>query len=190
MSTWKNMERDIANLISLWWFNAEKRIVRSPCSGGWPLKRGEGDVTCADIKDYPYFPFCVDSKHVKYIGKNKMWYLEQLLDCPKHLILKWWYEMNEMKPVKDDGKYRVLVMSKGGAKTGYMMVGEREAKWFTEASPEWKSLRKLCLHVGGSEDPQFQPEVLTFVKFTDFLDTVPSALLRKDWVCKRGLSDG
>lgn len=175
---WKSFELVMAKALSEWYFGDQTTLRRSPCSGGWPLKRAEGDIVATTPEFDKEFPWCVDAKQRKG-GSGPEWHLEQLLTAKKHPILDWWFEMNDMAPVKA-GKQRMVVFSKtAGLANALMVIGRKEFQWLKAVSGPFSAIPSMHFVVGRCEDPTVETERLTFMKFNDFLDYVDGKAIRQ-----------
>lgn len=166
VQAWKSFERNIAKVFSLWWFGDEKSLVRSPCSGGWPGKRAEGDIIAVSEEGEKDFIFCVDAKQ-RIAGD-----IECLLSYKKHPIIIWWEELLEMKPVKE-GKVPLLVISKFGLKSSHVIVSFKDFQWMAVCG--LNVVHRFIFSRGWAGDKKEAPEKLVIIRLSDFLDyLVPS----------------
>lgn len=176
---WKSFELVLAKSLGEWYFGDPTVLRRSPCSGGWPLKRSEGDIVAVTPELDKEFPWCVDAKQRKAGSASTGWHLEQLLTAKKHPILEWWFEMNDMAPVKA-GKQRMVVFSKtAGLASAIVMFGKPEYTWLRSVSGPFSAIPSLHFVVGRCEDPAVESERLTFMKYLDFIDYVDGQAIRK-----------
>lgn len=185
--TWKAFERAVAKDISMWLFGVSDAIIRAPCSGGWPNKRSEGDIVPSKDDYIKYYPLCADAKRRKYVNNKKEWHLEQLLTYEEHPILEWWSEMNDMLPVKKDGKLRFMVISKTcGTKKSLLVLGERELEFFTRVNcnllKEIKAFKFLY------HNEEYSEEVL-ITPFTSFMEKVDGDKIKQLWLSIKGSED-
>lgn len=177
MSSWKAFEREAARRIGIWWCDDDTAFRRSPCSGGWPKKRADGDIIAINDRMRLEHPIVYDCKHRK--GSTKFpWHLEQLLTHKNHLLVQWWHEMGEMEPVKK-GRYRWLIVSKSGISESLLVLGLREVRAIEAIVPDkFRAIPKISFAVGRCEDPSVETEVLTFCRFLEFMDTIDGSDLR------------
>jgi hypothetical protein len=127
------------------------------------------------------------SRGKKKDGTKEKWSIEELLTAPKHPIISWWLEMNDL--AKTRGTYRFLVANKATYHS-YVVLGEREVAYIKGCLTDsivlpddfdWpKKLGPYLTIVGVS--PRV-PETLTIFELRSFLKYVNASLLG-------GLGDG
>jgi hypothetical protein len=200
MAAWKEAERRIAKALSIWWTGHPKAFIRSPCSGGWPSARAEGDMVAnlsdktvpQEIKDSAKLFTDTWSMDVKRrvkgsrsktkSGEQQKWALEELLTAPKHPIIVWWHEICAL--ANSRGTYRFLVMNKA-TRHSYVVFGEREVNYIKGClvnqlhyQPEpfqWSEILGPCITVTGASPGV--PEVLSVYELRSFLDRVDARVL-------------
>lgn len=193
---WKATERRIAERLSIWWTGHKKAFIRSPCSGGWPSARANGDMVANN--DDPTVPDDVKLSARKFVaewsmdvkrrvrgsrGGDEKWNIEELLTSPKHPIVKWWLEMCDL--AKTRGTHRLLVVNKATYHS-YVIFGEREmdyikecirrfnASAFTAGAP-WSAFLGPSVMVSGVSTSV--PEDLTMFELRSFLSKVDARVL-------------
>ena len=198
---WKATEARISKHLSMWWTGNEKAFKRSPCSGGWPAPRANGDMV-ANLDD-PSVPQNVKdaaraftttwsmdvkrrvrgSRSADKDGDQQKWSVEELLTAPKHPIIKWWLEMNELAATR--GTYRFLVANKATYHS-YAIIGEREMTYIKSCIQcsrsivpsdrfDWSAVLGPHLVVAGVS-PQVL-EALTIFELRSFLRKLDSRIL-------------
>lgn len=179
---WKVFERNVAKELGVWWCDDEKAFIRTPCSGGWPSKRAEGDVVGADGALYDAFPFCVDAKC------RKNWDLETLLTHTTHPFVEWWYELGDMRPVREDGKLRLLIVSKtSGMAKALAVLGREEDQLLQQVVGKWP-VPSVVFDLSRSEDPCVVSERLRIFKVRPFLECIDAEALKEYWERSRKTS--
>lgn len=193
MVAWKSAESRISKNLSLWWTGHPKAFIRSPCSGGWPSARSEGDMVAnltdkkvpQHIKDSAKLftdTWSMDVKRRIRGSSNKPWSLEELLTAPKHPIIEWWLEICALANTR--GTYRFLVANKATYHS-YLILGEREMHHIKGCItnslnylPEpfhWIKMLGPCITVAGAS-PKV-PEVLSVYELRSFLKRVDARVL-------------
>lgn len=198
---WKGAEARTAKMLSIWWTGYDKAFTRAPCSGGWPAPRANGDMV-ANL-DSPSIPQHVKdaaraftntwsmdvkrrvrgSRSTSKDGDQQKWSVEELLTAPKHPIIKWWLEMNELAATR--GTYRFLIANKATYHS-YAVFGEREMTYLKSCIQrarsivpherfDWSSILGPHLIVTGVS-PQV-PESLTIFELRSFLRKLDSRVL-------------
>lgn len=177
-SAWKGFERNVAKAISVWWCGDENAFVRTACSGAWPRARSDGDVVGSTEDLRREFPFVVDAKQRKYSGGKTEWRWEQLLTSPKHVILDWWRELDNIDLVKQ-GKKKFLVISRTGVGNAFLMIGDDEFDFIRSATTSILAVPRFSFHLGGSEDPNFTPDCTHVFQFKAFMSIVDAGAIRR-----------
>ena len=165
--SWKNFERRIAMDIGKWWCDDDESFARSPCSGGWPNKRAEGDVV--PIKDISKnFPFCIDAKYREGGGIDG-WHIENLILCKACPVIQWWEELKEIG--ENTNRFPILVTAK--KREGPLLFINSVTKSFIE---------KFCGVTGGKSiecNNIFGTECVYIYLYEEFLQRVKPSSLRE-----------
>lgn len=193
---WKSTERRICANLSKWWTGHDKAFIRSPCSGGWPSARANGDMV-ANLDD-PKIPQYVKDSAKLFTNTWSMdvkrrvrgsrsgtekWSIEELLTAPKHPIVSWWHEINELASTR--GTYRFLVANKATYHS-YLILGEKEVTYLKSSIQgslsfvptdnfQWSNLVGPHITLVGVS-PQIH-ETLTILELKSFLRRVDSRVL-------------
>jgi len=192
---WKATERRIADKLSIWWTGYPKAFIRSPCSGGWPRARANGDMV-ANMEDTKMPANVIEAarrftdewsmdvkRRVKGSRGGEKWSLEELLTAPKHPIVKWWLEIDEL--AKERETFRFLVANKATYHS-YLILGAPEMNHLRiqlqkSWTISWTHMLGPYIELVGIS-PKV-PETLTVFEFKSFLKHVDSRALG-------GLGDG
>ena len=198
----KATERRIADKLSIWWTGTPKAFIRSPCSGGWPRARANGDMV-ANMEDTKMPANVIEAarrftdewsmdvkRRVKGSRGGEKWSLEELLTAPKHPIIKWWLEIEEL--AKERETFRFLVANKATYHS-YLILGEAEtcfvkdqmvkARSYTPAIMTLRDQKLLGPYIELVGISPEVPETLTVFELNSFLTHVDSRALG-------GLGDG
>lgn len=198
---WKAAERRIADKLSKWWTGTEKAFIRSPCSGGWPSARANGDMVAnlddaslpQEVKDAArnfVATWSVDVKRrirgsrgkTKESDECEKWSLEELLTAPKHPLTKWWLEICDL--AKTRGTYRFLVANKATYHS-YVVLGEREMAYLKGCiqtatsqqyeSWQWRKILGPTITISGVSP--LVPEDLVVFELRSFFSQIDSRML-------------
>lgn len=186
----KATERRIADKLSIWWTGTPKAFIRSPCSGGWPRARANGDMV-ANMEDTKMPARVTEAarkftdewsmdvkRRVKGSRGGEKWSIEELLTAPKHPIVKWWLEIDKLAEERET--FRFLVANKATYHS-YLILGEPEMMFIKERVAKvpvvssWDNVLGPFITVAGVS-PKV-PETLTVFEFKSFLKHVDSRVL-------------